>query len=233
MPFLVRAAARSGLAAVLTAALLNLPAAGASSKPLGSVVTAENARLDNAGAVNGAAVYPGDALATEAAGSLRLRIAGSQVYLLSSTSATLVQQDNTVQAKVDRGTLGFSMPATAQLEIATPLGIIRTANGRHVFGQVVVLSRTRMQVSAYEGALLVSAGRGTEQLIAAGETYEATLAADPSPAAPPQSREGVGGEGIRWRRVAAVLIPTGVAAIAAAIIWHEMTESCSVPSSCD
>jgi hypothetical protein len=230
---IVLTGARSGLVAFFMVALLNLPATAASAKPLGIVVTAENARLDNAGAVNGADVYPGDALTTDTGGSLRLDIAGNQVYLLSSTAATLVQQANKVQAQVDRGTLGFSMAAPGHLEIGTPLGVIRAANGQHVFGQVAVLSPTKMQVSAYEGALVVAASAGPEKIIEPGETYEATLGADASPAALPQSQEGVGGEGINWKRVASVAIPVGGAAIAAAVIWQEETESCSVPSSCD
>lgn len=225
--------ARSCLVALLIVALLNLPVTAASAKPLGIVVTAQHARLDNVDAVNGADVYPGDALVTDAGGSLRLQIARSQMYLLSSTEATLVQRENTVQAKVDRGTLGFSMPVPNQLEIGTPLGVIRAANGQHVFGQVVVLSPTRMQVSAYEGTLVVTANGGPEKTIGPGETYEATLAADAAAAALPQSPQGVGGQGINWKRVAEVVIPTGAAAIAAAIIWHEETESCCVPSSCD
>lgn len=230
---IVLASARSCLLAFLIAGLLNLPVTAASARPLGMVVLAENARLDNASAARGADLYPGDALATDPGGSLRLQIGASQVYLLASTAATLLQQENKVQAKVDHGTLGFSLPAPGQLEIGTPLGVIRAANGQRVLGQVVVLSPTRMQVSAYEGTLVVAANAGPEKTIAPGETYEATLVADASPAALPQSSAGVGSEGINWKRVAAVLIPTGAAAITAAILWHELTESCTVPSSCD
>jgi hypothetical protein len=229
---IVLAGARSCLVGLVIVALLNFPVTAATARPLGVVLSSENARLDNAGAVNGAAVYSGDALATDMGGSLRLQIArDSQVYLLSSTSATLVQQENKIQAKVDRGTLGFSMPAPGQLEIGTPLGIIRAANGQHVFGQVVVLSPTRMQVSAKEGTLVVAAANSPEKIIAPGETYEATLAesAESSDVGP----QGVGSEGINWKRLAPVLIIGGGAAIAAGVIWHEMTESCSVPSSCD
>lgn len=232
MRSIVLAGARSGLVALLIATLASFPVTAASAKPLGVVVTAENARLDSTGAVNGAAVYSGDVLATDTGGSLRLRIARSQMYLLSSTAATLLQQENVVQAKLDRGTLGFSMPAPGELEIGTPLGIIRAADGQHVFGQVIVLSPSRMQISAYEGTLVVAAGAGPKKIIAPGETYEATLAADAG-AADDAGPKGVGSEGIRWKRVIGVAIVAGAAGIAAAIIWHEMTESCSVPSTCD
>jgi hypothetical protein len=230
---IVLAGARSCLLAFLIVALLNLPVTAAGARPLGMVVMAENARLDNASAAKGADLYPGDALATESGGSLRLKIGASQVYLLASTAATLLQQENKVQAKVDHGTLGFSMPAPGPLEIGTPLGVIRAASGQRILGQVAVLSPTRMQVSAFEGALVVAASAGPEKTIQPGETYEATLVPDASPAALPQSSAGVGSEGINWKRVAEVAIPAGAAAIAATWIWHELTESCTVPSDCD
>lgn len=233
MRSIVAVVARSCLVAFLILTLLTLPVIAGSAKPLGVVVTAENAHLDNAGAVSGAAVYSGDALATDTGGSLRLRIARSQMYLRSSTAATLLQQENNkVQANVDRGTLGFSMPAPGELEIGTPLGIIRAANGQNAFGQVVILSRTRMQVSAYEGTLVVAAGAGPEKMIGPGETYEGTLAAGPG-SPDDVGPKGAGSEGINWKRVLPALIVGGGAAIAAAVIWHEMTESCSVPSKCD
>jgi hypothetical protein len=228
---IVLAGVRSCLVAFLIAAVLNFPVAAASATPLGVVLASRNARLDNAGAVNGANVYPGDALSTGSGGSLRLKIGESQVYLLSSSAATLVQQENKIQAKVDRGILGFSVAARGQLEIATPLGIIRAANGQRVYGLVAVLNPTRMQVTSKKGTLVVAAANGPEKVIAPGETYEANLAAVAG--SPDVGPQGVGSDRINWKRVAGVLIVAGSAATVAAIIWHEETESCSVPSSCD
>ena len=227
----VAAGARSCLVAFLIVAVLNFPAAAASAAPLGMVLASQNARLDNAVATNGANVYPGDALSTGSGGSLRLKIGSSQVFLLSASAATLVRQENKIQAKVDRGILGFSMAAPSQLEIATPLGVVRAASGRRVYGLVAVLSPTRMQVSAKEGTLIVAAANGAEKLIEPGETYEANLTAIAG--SPDVGPQGVGSDRINWKRVAGLLIVAGGAATVAAIIWHEETESCSVPSSCD
>ena len=162
----------------------------ASSKPLGMVVATDHARLDNANAAIGADIYSGDALATDVGGSLRMKVGPSQVYLLSASSATLVPQENRVQAKVEHGTVGFSTASPEQLEIGTPLGVIRGANSQRVFGQVAVLSATKMQISAYEGTLLVVAANGEQKTIQQGQTYEATLAADPEPG---------GGQNRAWR----------------------------------
>lgn len=224
--------ARACLVAFLSIGLMNLPVMAASEKPLGMVVTAVNARLDNAKAAIGADVYSGDSLSTDQDGSLRLKIGPSQVYLLSSTSATLQPLGSKVRAKVERGSLGFSTAAPDQFEVGTPLGVIRGANGQRVFGQVAVLDASSMRISAYEGTLVVEASNGETKTIEQGQTYEATLVANSEPGGA-QGPSGVGGSGIKWKRVAVVAAFVGGAAIAAAILWHEATESCTVPSTCD
>ena len=233
---IVLSGARACLVAFLSIGLLNLPAMAASEKPLGMVVTSTDARLDNASATIGANVYSGDTLNTEESGSLRLKVGAGQVYLLSSSSAKLEplgNLGNKVRAKVERGTVGFSTTTPDQLEIGTPLGVIRGANGQRVFGQVAVLNASTMRVSAYEGTLLVESANGDVKTIGEGETYEATLAPSALPAVPPQDRAGVGGSGLNWKRVLVVAAFAGGAATAAAILWHEATESCTVPSTCD
>jgi len=228
---IVLSGARACLVAFVSIGLLDLPVMAASEKPLGMVVTSTDARLDNASATIGANVYSGDTLNTEESGSLRLKVGAGQVYLLASSAATLAPVGNKVRAKVERGTIGFSTTVPDQLEIGTPLGVIRGANGQRVFGQVAVLNASTMRVSAYQGTLLVEAANGDVKAIAEGETYEATLASA-LPGPQPQNRAGVGGTGINWKRVGEVAAFVGGAATVAAIAWEEATESCSQPS-CD
>ena len=199
------------------------------------VVVAEHARLDNADAARGASVYSGDALSTGDDGSLRLRIAASQLYLFSSTEASLDLRENTVQANVNRGLLGFSIPAPGQLEIGTPLGVIRAADGQHVFGRVAVLSPTRIQVSAQEGTLIVAASGGPEKIIGPGESYEASLdAAGEAAASLPQNAQRVGTKkGPNWKKIIGYGIVLGGSALVAAWAYHELTESCSKLSNCE
>ena len=219
--------ARSCIIAIVVVGMLNLPVMAAASKPLGMVVSADHASLDNAKAAIGADIYSGDALATDAGGSLRVSVGAGQVYLLSASSATLVPGQNRTQAKVERGTLGFSTSSPEQLEIGTPLGTIRGANGERVFGQVAVLSPTAMQVSAYEGTLFVTALNGEQKTIEQGQTYEATLAA-PEPGGG-QNSAGVGGTGINWKHVATVAIIAGAVGGTALALWIVESESCSNP----
>jgi hypothetical protein len=220
----VLAAARSCLIAIVIVGFVNLPVMAASSKPLGMVVSAEHASLDNAKAVTGADIYSGDALVTDPGGSLRAKIGPSQVYLLSGSAATLVPEENKVQAKVERGTVGFSTSSPDQIEIGTPLGVIRGKDSQRVFGQVAVMSPTKMQISVYEGTLLVVALNGDEKTIGQGQTYEATLAA-PEPGGG-QTQQGVGGSGTNWHHVAEAATVATVVAVTAAVIYHEESESC-------
>jgi hypothetical protein len=204
-------------AAVLALGLLNFPAAAAVEKPLGVVLTADHARLDNASATIGADVFSGDALVTDRGGSIRLNMGPSQIYLLSASSATLEPDAGRVQTRVNIGTVGFSTSSPDQLEIQTPLGMIRGADSKPIFGQVSVMSATRMRVSSYEGTLLVTDHTGAEKLIQPGETWDATLADESS--GNDQGPTGVGGTGINWKHVAYVVIPLAAAGILSCALW--------------
>jgi hypothetical protein len=201
-------------------AVVSLPAVAASEKPLGVVLMADHARLDNANAAIGADVFSGDALVTDRGGSMRLTIGPSQVYLLSASSATLEPDAGRVQARVNIGTVGFSTSSPAQLEIQTPLGMIRGADSRPIFGQVSVLSATRMRISSYEGTLSVTDSTGAAKLIQPGETWDATLR-DDSSGGNPSPPTGVGGTGINWKHVAYVVIPLVAAGVLSCALWPD------------
>lgn len=225
----VLAGARVCLIGLLAAGLLNLPAMATGSPSLGMVVTTNDALLSNADATRGADVYPGDTLLTQPTGTMRLALGTSQLYVLESTQATMQRSDSgAVRAKVDDGTVDFSMQP-GQLEVVTPLGVVRGDGTDRVFGQVAVLSPTMVQISAYTGNLLVAGADGVAKSIAPGETYEASLAPSNGPTQP-----GIRGVGqprrINWRRVKAVGIIVGGAAIASYLLYHEFTESCSRPN---
>lgn len=216
----VLSAGRSVLISFLAVGLLNFPAMAASEKPLGMVTTAAHARLANADAVIGANIYPDDSLVTDEGGSLRMRVGASQIYLLSLSSASLEPADNKVQARVDRGTLGFSTSIPGQLEVQTPAGVIRGADAKPIFGQVSILSPTKMTISSYQGTLVLAAVDGTEKTIPPGETYEATLAYDPPADSKPPAK-GVTGPKITFNRILELAIPPLVAGIVICSVWPE------------
>ena len=187
------------------------------------VVASQHAQLDNANAVAGATVYAGDAFLTEAQGSLRLKIAESQLYLLSSSGARLAQQDNTVHASVDHGTLGFSTTTPDQIAIDTPLATVRGTAGPRVFGQVAVTGADKMTVSAFEGTLLI-AGEDQEQVVKPGQTYTVMVA----PAAEPGAQDPQGTVRKKSkRRLIFALVAGGTLATIGILTWEEKTESCS------
>jgi hypothetical protein len=223
---IVLSGARAGLIVLLTAGLLSLPAMAAGAASVGMIVTADDAMLSNLSATQGADLYPGDTLLTHPGGYLRMALGSSQVYLMSSTEATLQQRSGVVQAKVARGTLDFSTTEPNQFEVETALGVIRGVGAGQVYGQVAVLSPSSIEISAYEGSLMMSGIDGQERTVAPGETYEASL--DGGAAVNDVGVRGVGqGHGIRWKRVAAVAWVVGGAGVAALLIYRKTTESCS------
>jgi len=223
----VLSGARAVLIGLVISTLITLPAMAASSKPVGVVVIADHATVDSAKAQIGTDVFPGDALSTDQTGTMRMKVGASQVYLLASSAATLESGADRVQARIARGTLGFSTTNPSQLEIGTPLGLVRGGDGQRIFAQVAVLSPTKMQISAYEGSLLVIAPNGDRKTIAEGETLEGTLAA-PEPGGG-QNQQGVGGTGINWKHVAFVAGAAAVLGGTALALWLEETESCTIP----
>jgi hypothetical protein len=213
--------ARAILVALLVAGLMNMPALAATAKPLGVVLTCDHAYLDHANAAAGASVYSADSLVTDQGGSLHLRAGASQIYLLSLTSASLEPRADKVQARVDRGTLGFSTSLPAQLEVQTPLGLVHGADANPIFGQVSILNPSKLRISSYKGTLIVDGTDGQQKTITEGETYEATLVAEASGGDDNPPKKAVTGAGINWAHVAEVAIPLAVAGFVACWLYPE------------
>ncbi|HEY6441887.1 MAG TPA: hypothetical protein VIY66_00965 [Candidatus Acidoferrales bacterium] len=215
-------AIRAVLVAFLSAGMVSLPLMAAASKPLGMVVAADHAYLDHADAATGASVYSDDALVTEQGGSLRLSVGASQIYLLSLSSASLEPRNDKIQARIDRGTVGFSTARPSQLQIQTPLGVVHGADANPIFGQVSLLSPSKLRISSYQGTLVVEDVSGGQKIIAEGETYEGTLVSDASGGAdnnPP--KKGVTGAVVNWSHVLKVAIPLVAAGFIACWLYPE------------
>lgn len=212
---------RAVLVAFLAVGLVDLPSMAAASKPLGMVIAADHAYLDHANAAAGASVYSDDALVTDEGGSLRLSVGPSQIYLLSLSVASLEPRDAKVQARVDRGTLGFSTARPNLLEINTPVGVVHGADANPIFGQVSILSPSTLRISSYEGTLIVEQPNGERKTIAQGETYEATLVTDASGGDNNPPKKGVTGAAVNWSHVLWVGIPIVAAGVVACWLYPE------------
>jgi hypothetical protein len=134
----LRSIVRSFIAVVLVIGLLDIPALAATAKPLGLVIQAREALLDNSSLSVGTTVYPGDTVQTDEGGTLRLKLGTTQLYLLSSSAASFSQKGNVILATVGRGTVGFSSTESNDVELAIPQGILRAANGQAAYGQVTI-----------------------------------------------------------------------------------------------
>jgi len=230
----LRSLARSFMAILLVLALLDIPALAATAKPLGLVVQAREAMLDNSTLAVGTTVFPGDTVQTDEGGTLRLKFGTNQLYLLSSSAATFSQNENTIRATVGRGTVGFSSNASSELELAIPQGILRAARGQAASGQVTITNPQEVVISSYQGALVLD-NEGEFHTIPAGKTYRVTMDLEPAaePAAPARRdqdpNKDAGVIPTKRRKLYFELILVGAAAIGSYFIWREVTVSPSLP----
>jgi hypothetical protein len=220
--------ARSCVVMILAASLLDLPAMAASEKPLGVVVQVEHARLGNTSATLGTTVYSGDSFATEGGGALRLKIGTTtQFYLAASSAATVARSNDLASVTLIRGTGGFSSAADKEIEMETPAGIVRGADGQAAYGQVAIMSPTELIVSAYHGSLILD-NDGDIHMIAEGKSYRVVIEQEPE-ATPPAGDSPVIYPRKRRRRLAFFLIFLGATALISYGIWDKVTESPSHP----
>jgi hypothetical protein len=226
----MRRLAKSCLIAVLIWALVSIPAFAADEKPLGLITQAQDAHLGDANVAIGTTVYPGDTIATDLGGIARVKVGGSQIYLLSSSSATLSQSSNAVHAVVARGTVGFSSNGTDRLALEIPEGILRAADGIPAYGQVTIVGPLEVIISAYRGTLVLD-NDGELHTIPEGKSYRVTM--DLQPAAAPQGPAGAPTGGSvtypRQRHLLFDLIVLGAATGAGIALWYHLTESPSHP----
>ncbi|MGB0036043.1 MAG: hypothetical protein WBP79_11270 [Candidatus Acidiferrales bacterium] len=229
----MRLIARSCLVAFLVAGLVNLPALAANEKALGLVIQAQSARLGGANAVVGATVYPGDALATEVGGTLRMKIGSGQIYLLSASGVILAENADAVQATVTHGTVGFSTSSSDRLDLLIPEGIVRAFNGQPAYGQVAIVSPTEVVISAYRGALVLD-NDGELHTIGAGSSYRVTMVPDAAPQAPAgagtkesPSRSSPDSNVVHTKRrhLVFALMVLGAMGIASYFIYDKLSES--------
>jgi hypothetical protein len=215
--------------------MLNFPAYGAHEKPLGLVMQAENAHIGNANVAIGTTIFPGDTVATEAGGTLRLNFGASQMYLLSASSATLAPtaSSSAVHAVVGRGTVGFSSNGSDHIELEIPEGILRAANSEPAYGQVTIIGPQEVIISAYRGTLALDHD-GEVRPIPAGKSYRVTMDLEPAAQPQPQAPAGVGGSSpkhaVNTGALAWAVVAVGAAGGTAYVIWDVLSESSSAPN---
>ena len=226
----MRTIARSCLVAFLIGGLMNTPLLAANEKPLGMVIQADAAQLGSARATVGATVYPGDSIATSVGGTMRLKVGSGQLYLLSSSAATLAENTSAFHAVINHGTVGFSSSVAEPFELETPLGVVRPSAGP-AYGQVTLTGPREMIVSAYRGDLIVD-NNGELHTIPEGKSFRVTADLDPSEPPNAAAAQGPYGTGVKPAvnpHFILKLTAVAVLAVGTYFLYRELSESPSKP----
>ena len=94
----------------------------------------------------------------------------------------LTQNAKVTRVTVASGTVGFVSVTSADIELQTPVALVRPANGQRAQGQVTVTGPNHMIVSAYSGALLVERN-GESRIVEAGKSYNVSFDPNATPSA--------------------------------------------------
>lgn len=194
------------LRAVAIALLVASLAAGpawAAPRTVGSIAFAEHAQLGVAPAHEGATVFAGDHLATDANGSLRLRFGSAQIYLLGGSAASVEESAGGVTASLVQGTVGFASAGNA-LAVRASGVLIRATTAHPTHGQVQRLSANEYLVSSSRGTLEAVVDNEV-QLIPEGTTYRMIIQDGP------QGPAGPGAKAARRARLIWILVGAGIA----------------------
>ena len=230
---------RACLVAVLIGSLVNLPVAGATEKPLGTVTQSAAARLDSAAAVVGATVYPGDTLDTDSAGSIRLRAGTAQLYLMSASSSRLEESPTGIHAALVQGTAGFASGVSDVVELNVLGAAVRSRSGEASHGRVSIVGKNEFVVTSFRGPFDVSID-GDSHTIEDGQSYRVTIVdaqdqGGQQQAPQPEIKNQGSGTipAVRNRKkLLLVMIYSAIAAgaiIGGYFIYHELDESPAAP----
>jgi hypothetical protein len=214
---------------MLFAAALILPSAQAiQRKAVGVVYQTDRGHIDSADAASGANVYNCDTLETEQGGQMRVQVRSGQVYLAAASEGQLQDGFNGIDVYIDRGTMGFSAMAGAAIEMVTPAGFIRPANGQAASGEVTITGRTEMTITAMRGDLVLDDG-GQFRTIPQGQTAKVTFAEGGSPVCREEDSQDQQPRHSLRRPIGFYLLGAGAVIVPSIILWEKSTESASTP----
>jgi hypothetical protein len=208
------------LVTILIAGLMALPAA-AQQHALAVLVQAEDAQIDGQAAVTGTNVYAGETLSTGPAGSLRASLGPGHISLRAASSLALQQTDDALQLDLTAGTVAFSLPASSQFQIETPVGTVRAATpSGQTSAEITIASANEIVISAVSGDLEID--RPCENhTIRAGSTYRASLETDSGKS----SKCGDNFVSAVNQHIVVKIVAVGVVGVAAILLYNKLCES--------
>ena len=172
------------IAAVICIVLFAMPAtagtlaSGAGPKitaPVGVVTAAQGAQVSQITARDGTTLYAGDTLATDAAGSLRVRFGASQLMLGPGTVVKLVDAIHGVAAVLQHGLVRFA-ESGSPIELRVLAAIVRPQEG--AAGEVVIVGPSEFQIASTKGDLDVEID-GVIKTVGESTAYDVTLVPEP------------------------------------------------------
>jgi hypothetical protein len=226
----MRHVSRLCLISLCFAALHSSPTFAAHRRVLGVVSQTERGHIDSQNAVTGADIYSCDSLDTNDGVMLRAQVGSSQVYLGPNSSAALEDDGTEIQVLAMAGTVGFSEPASGEISIRTPAGIIRAAGGAAAAGEVTYKGPKELVISAMRGSLTLDNG-GELRTIPEGKSADVTFedsleqGCHDESAAQQQAQHGP----VMHRPIGFYIIVTAALAVPSYLLWRELTESDSKP----
>jgi hypothetical protein len=228
---------RGSFAALLTIALTVSPAwAGPkTASSLGTIVTAEHARVGDSSAEVGTTVFSGDRLSTEREGSVQIRAGAARLLLQSGTMATLNESEGAPCARLLLGTATFSTGNSRAFTLFASRAAIRAQSDGPTIGQVTYLNEKELLVVSKRGPLTITVDGQTE-VIADGSAYRVlldppTMAQGPEGAGAHKDdkRRGMSGPPLKAGRNYFMITAIGITAIATGFAISEALESPNRP----
>jgi hypothetical protein len=229
---------RGSFAALLTIALTVSPAwAGPkTASSLGTIVTAEHARVGDSSAEVGTTVFSGDRLSTEREGSVQIRAGAARLLLQSGTMATLNESEGAPCARLLLGTATFSTGNSRAFTLFASRAAIRAQSDGPTIGQVTYLNEKELLVVSKRGPLTITVDGQTE-VIADGSAYRVLLDPPTTMAQGPEGagahkddkRRGMSGPPLKAGRNYFMITAIGITAIATGFAISEALESPNRP----
>lgn len=178
----------TALSAVLIQPALFAAPKPVSSAPVGVILQADHARIGSDTAAPGTTVFAGDALATSS-GSMRIRFASSQAYLLAGSTATLSQVPQGFGAELTSGTIILSSAQGEPFHLVADGATIRPSTDAPTSAQITRVSPTELTLLARKGSLTVSMDDDVKT-VPEGASYRMMIQPPDAAAAVPAGQRG-------------------------------------------
>jgi hypothetical protein len=229
---------RVPLATLMTIGLTVAPVWGGpkTASSLGTIVTADRARLGDSSAEAGTTVFSGDRLTTDREGSVQIRAGAARLLLQNASTATLNDTEGAPSAKLLHGTATFSTGNSKAFTLFVSRAAIRAQSDGPTIGQVTYLNEKELLVVSRRGPLTITVDGETE-VITDGAAYRVLLDPPPTMAQGPEGagankndkRRGMSGPPLHAGRNYFLITAVGVTAVATGLAISEALESPNRP----